>query len=117
MKLHKAAYRPRQWFRIGSAPTDGRPIIMRHPDWTHHIVVSWGNLAANGFKSDEEEGWIWENIVIEHTAGAEAFDLAQVENSDMTKATWSHFGITPKGWKYLDQLEQLADRHTAHSAH
>lgn len=111
MKLYKAVYKPRQWFTLRTAKTDGTPIILRHPEWTHDIVVTWGNLAAYGIESEDEEGWLWENIAIEKQEGAEPFDLAQVENTDMTKATWSHFGITAQAW------QQLENERRAHCAH
>lgn len=114
MKLYGAAYKPRQWFTLRTAKTDGTPIILRHPDWTHDIVVTWGRLAEHDIESEEEEGWLWESIAIEKQAGAEPFDVTTVENSDMTKATWTHFAITPKATEQLDQLEQLDHAHGRH---
>ena len=111
MKLYHAVYKPRQWFTLRTAKTDGTPIILRHPEWTHDLVVTWGNLAEHGIESEEDEGWLWEAIAIEKQDGAEPFDLAQVEDSDMAKATWTHFAITQEAIEQLDQLDNAKGAH------
>lgn len=107
MKLYNAVYKPRQWFTLRTAKTDGTPIILRHPEWTHDLVVTWANLAERGIQSEEEEGWIWEAIAIEKEAEAGPFNPELVENSDMAKATWSHLAIHPDAIEQLDHIEQL----------
>lgn len=109
--LYKATYKPRRFFTIRTAPTDGRPIIMRNDAWSHDIVVTWGNPAEHGIESDEEEGWIWQNVAIEKETATAPFDFNTIDGADMEKTTWTHFAITKRATEQLDELANAEGQH------
>lgn len=111
MKIHsigtveRAIYTPTKWRNVKDAPTDGQPIIMRNPAWTHDLVVAWEPLTDQQSANDPTHGWVWKKIAIEKNGIPADFSDKNFEEVNSSTTKWAVFGPTPKAMKASEHFD------------